>query len=405
MKKLFTLFVVLGAAFNAMADNVYGFAGSGTESDPYKISSASDFTTLAAKITSDNTGAGEYFILTADINFGGTEANPVQFPSVARAAITNINTVAWGFQGVIDGNDKRISGIYHTKCDRDVQGQFNALISSLGEGGVVKNMIFTENNFVNAHQCVAPFVCLNYGGFVEDCTNYADITSVGMAAAGICSYIVKGEGIVRNCTNYGDIVASSYAAGIVGGSQSGASVGTTDAAYANVIVDHCVNYGNCSSTNGTGAAGIVGMFSGVITNCTNHGNIDDSNGTSKTIQYTAGIVASYTYVAGISGNINNGEVKGVNYVGGIIGCIMIGSNEDIDISGNTNNGEIKGTGSDCGSILGGSKRTAQIATAIKNQTIAPKTDDNAPCYNLAGQRVDRWTKGIVIQNGKKFINK
>ncbi len=32
-------------------------------------------------------------------------------------------------------------------------------------------------------------------------------------------------------------------------------------------------------------------------------------------------------------------------------------------------------------------------------------DVNAPIYNLAGQRVTKDTKGILIQNGKKFINK
>lgn len=33
------------------------------------------------------------------------------------------------------------------------------------------------------------------------------------------------------------------------------------------------------------------------------------------------------------------------------------------------------------------------------------TDDNAPVYNLQGQRVDINTKGIIIKNGKKIINK
>lgn len=28
-----------------------------------------------------------------------------------------------------------------------------------------------------------------------------------------------------------------------------------------------------------------------------------------------------------------------------------------------------------------------------------------PMYNLSGQRVDKNYKGVVIQNGKKFINK
>ena len=34
-----------------------------------------------------------------------------------------------------------------------------------------------------------------------------------------------------------------------------------------------------------------------------------------------------------------------------------------------------------------------------------KADPNAPVYNLNGQRVSKATKGIVIQNGKKFVNK
>lgn len=36
---------------------------------------------------------------------------------------------------------------------------------------------------------------------------------------------------------------------------------------------------------------------------------------------------------------------------------------------------------------------------------AAGTDDNAPVYNLQGQRVDIYTKGIIIKNGKKIINK
>ncbi len=34
-----------------------------------------------------------------------------------------------------------------------------------------------------------------------------------------------------------------------------------------------------------------------------------------------------------------------------------------------------------------------------------ETNENAPVYNLSGQRVSKATKGILIQNGKKFINK
>ena len=40
-----------------------------------------------------------------------------------------------------------------------------------------------------------------------------------------------------------------------------------------------------------------------------------------------------------------------------------------------------------------------------NGVTADKLDVNAPVFNLAGQRVSKDTKGILIQNGKKFINK
>lgn len=40
-----------------------------------------------------------------------------------------------------------------------------------------------------------------------------------------------------------------------------------------------------------------------------------------------------------------------------------------------------------------------------NSVTTDELDENAPIYNLAGQRVNKSTKGILIQNGKKFINK
>lgn len=45
-----------------------------------------------------------------------------------------------------------------------------------------------------------------------------------------------------------------------------------------------------------------------------------------------------------------------------------------------------------------------ITSGINNAT-AEELDSNAPVYNLAGQRVSKDTKGILIQNGKKFLNK
>ena len=40
------------------------------------------------------------------------------------------------------------------------------------------------------------------------------------------------------------------------------------------------------------------------------------------------------------------------------------------------------------------------------EVVADKADNaNAPAYNIAGQRVSKNAKGLVIINGKKYINK
>lgn len=47
----------------------------------------------------------------------------------------------------------------------------------------------------------------------------------------------------------------------------------------------------------------------------------------------------------------------------------------------------------------------EFTTSAGINDIKNDVDKNAPKYNLAGQRVDSNYKGVVIQNGKKFMNK
>ena len=49
--------------------------------------------------------------------------------------------------------------------------------------------------------------------------------------------------------------------------------------------------------------------------------------------------------------------------------------------------------------------TPDLTAGINNIKAAEKNDANAPIFNLAGQKVDKSQKGILIQNGKKFVNK
>ena len=49
--------------------------------------------------------------------------------------------------------------------------------------------------------------------------------------------------------------------------------------------------------------------------------------------------------------------------------------------------------------------SVEVPTGITDVTVEKEFDENAPIYNLSGQRVDKNAKGILIQNGKKFIRR
>lgn len=56
-----------------------------------------------------------------------------------------------------------------------------------------------------------------------------------------------------------------------------------------------------------------------------------------------------------------------------------------------------------GSTNGDILLTQTTPTAIKNINIKSAADINSPAYNIAGQRVNKNAKGIVIMNGKKYV--
>lgn len=54
-----------------------------------------------------------------------------------------------------------------------------------------------------------------------------------------------------------------------------------------------------------------------------------------------------------------------------------------------------------------SKTVEELTTGtnISSAVVASKVNANAPVYNLAGQKVSKSYKGVVVQNGKKFVQK
>ncbi len=335
------------------SENKWQLVGRGTEANPYRIFDAADFTAMATNYNAEtNTGKGEYFLMMNDVDFGGSAENPVQLPAIGKNADLSIAKMKGGFDGIFDGDNHNIKGIYHTNIANDAAGKYNALFSLTDVNAVIKNIRIDKNNHICGYNYVGGIVSINQGT-IENCINNADITAANLDAAGICGFMANGVGTITNCSNAGNITSTTYAAGICSGSQSGSSI----TSY-NYLITSCTNYGKIVSTNGVGAAGIAGSFSGAIKNCDNYGNVDDSKGTGKNIQYTAGIVSCPSYAIVIENCKNEGAISGGKSVGGIVANVMKGENEDVVIYNCTNNGSVSATGENVGGIVGNSARTA-----------------------------------------------
>lgn len=361
--------------------NVYGFAGSGTEADPYQISSADDFVTLSTQITADHRGTGEYFKVMNDIDFGEKS-----FPNIAIDGIIEgkIKNTEWGFEGHILGNHATITGVKQT-----VDASFQSLFSVLGEQGSISDLVFGENNVVSSKNYAAPFAALS-AGTISNCTNYAEISASVAFAGGICGHMIFGKGTIENCTNYGTIRSNTYATGIVAGSQSGSDIESYD-----YVVRNCKNYGLICTNNGTGAAGIAGSMGGKVISCTNYGTVRCvPEGQEPKNSYTGGIVSCANRLISVEDCINEGEVYGCKMVGGIIGNDMKGDDGNGYVINCTNKGAVTGTGNYIAGVAGNTARVEGTLTlkGCRNEGVVTAPDTTQLAGNLRGESI------ILLEN-------
>lgn len=406
MKKIFTLIFACVATMTVMAQsdgstvsNSWGLKGSGTQGDPYIISTAADFEAMAKNCNADHKGTGEYFKMTNDIDFGGSADKPVQLPAIGKDGNAQIAKIAYGFDGTFDGYNHTISGIYHTESDNNAAGKYNALFGCIDKNGVVKNIVFGENNHITSYNYVGTIASLNMGT-IQECVNNADITATGFAAGGICGYMVNGYGTIRNCDNYGNVKAMTYAAGICGGSQSGKSITTY-----NYLIENCLNSGKLSTTNGVGSAGIAGSYSGAVKYCNNNGNVDDTQGTAKSKQYTAGIVSCASYAVDIESCGNRGAISGVKNVGGIIGNVMKGDEAATVIKSCVNGGSVSGQDLYVAGIAANSARAEGLVSveSCTNAGEVTSTGTTEFIGNLRGNTTIALGEGNIIGKGLKAL--
>ncbi len=309
------------ADLGVIGDDMSGFAGAGSEGDPYKITSIGEMIALANSTNIGNDYAGKYFKVMNDIS-------GVSLPVGYYNAATKID---YYFKGNFDGDNHTITlDLDGAKCKT---ASYVALFGELGPGASIKNV--TVEGIVNSPSgsCVGGIGgCVNAGAdgiSFTNCHNKATVNGKDQVG-GIVGFADNGAADAlsfTDCSNSGSITASAYYAGGIAGYLS--------AGYKKTLVN-CVNSASISASNGVG--GVVGYGQYVnLSNCNNSGEITATSTAATGCQFSfnnkayatgtsgkdnlvaAGGVAGALQNEGAFNCTNSGNVSGPFKVGGVMG--------------------------------------------------------------------------------------
>lgn len=238
---------------NAQVNTVPGRnGGTGTEADPYIVSTAADLAEIAnclnngteassAIFPNGNTGyTGQYFLMDADIDL--TEFVPWTPISIPGEKI---------FFGHFDGGNHVITHMTTTASETH-QGLF----AVIGAEATISNLTIKDSRIEGMMYTGAIVGAAGEGSYISNCHNYSNVTGGHYYIGGITG---ASWGTIQGCTNNGNIsTPSDFVGGIVGDFYS--------------TLTECANTGDISGQTSVG--GLVGYSANAdISLCLNAGNI------------------------------------------------------------------------------------------------------------------------------------
>ena len=302
LKSLLLAFGVL-VAFAASAQTPFS-GGSGTEEDPYLISSTDDMLELSDSTKANRSYCtGKHFMVTStELDFKG-----VTFSS----NVLNGGIIEGSFNGTFDGQGVVIKNL-DLRVNVDARRLTAYLFYTIGKQGVVKN-IAIDKSCLFSSRLNGGAITWDCYGTIENCHNYADFDGL----AGIAGYINAGA-VIRNCSNNGSGMQSGIACMYDGNGEALIEdcQNDGDVTHAGIIymggyytrVERCTNSGKVEGENASG------IGSGIITDCVNTGDVKGS-------RLAAGISTGTTDI--LKGNRVTGGSVTVDY-GGSAGAIALG---------------------------------------------------------------------------------
>ena len=394
---ILALMMALGVTTMAWAEE--DWTGSGTEADPYVITTEAGLNKLATNVNNGELYSGKYFKLGASITV--TDWTPIG----QKGSETN------KFAGTFDGNGQTvtINGI-----NSSLDPAFGGYAGFFGavKGATIKNL--TVDGTISGSDVAGVVARLDGASKVINCINKAKVTGTSKAA-GITVKIDGANVVIEGCTNDGEIKSDTVngAAGIVVYAQG-----------AKFTINGCTNKGNIS---GPFVGGVVfnvsDSGSGIVENCVNNGSLHSTNAGQNIM--TAGIVSvnSKGTELKIVNCSNTGVIEGEN-------CSAICYSEYTNDASapNTNSGEIKATVSrtisESTAVLNGNMSIGltihpyaavtinggQYSGSIESKgslTVAGGTFSNGGNFYSSGTLVinnGTFARGVSVQTGTATIN-
>ena len=314
--KIIVLVAVCGWCLSAQAK--YG-GGSGTEAEPYRIGTVSDWQELMGTPADWES----HFVLTADLDLEGIPLSPVGV------------SYSEPFTGVFDGNDCVIRN-----ADLNMAGSDNVgLFGYVGFGGEIRNLGVQAVNIFGEH--VGGLVG-NNSGAITSCYATGSVTGSGDYSVDYVGGLAgENAGTITSCYATCCIWGGTRIGGLVGYNDSG----TIISCYATGSVTGSCYY----PTDYIG--GLVGENTGTITSC-----------------YATGTVYGEGYVGGLVGS--GGTITSCYATGTVSGTgttVIAGglAGEAVTITSCYATGAVSGMGSDVavGGLAGGTRGSIAFSYA------------------------------------------
>lgn len=273
-----------------------GLRGSGTEDDPYKITSHTSLITFSGHLQKDpESGFGVHFNLESDIDMVNYYEDP------GRVMDQGWCGIGGAFRGVFNGNGYTISNLEHSDSSTDNTGLFK----ELGEGAEIYNLILNRVNITAAGNNVGALAGCTSGSVKADNVKViGNINASGNNVGGLIGLVQANIELV-NCTAESGTISGS-------GSSYGGLVGY---ANSNTIIKNGRNAAMNIHTTGEQAGGLVG-----------YAKITNMDGCEST-----GTVYATKKAGGISGEMGESDLNDIyvransivaeEFCGGIAGYI------------------------------------------------------------------------------------